>query len=75
MVYLGTDYEWTVDGYDANVIKILPTFVGVRGSQGLFEAIAPGETSLTLTGRPICEADAPCPQFVREFSVTVLVVP
>lgn len=75
LLYLGTDFTWTIDGFDTNVIGMIPQYVLLRGSQGLFQAKAAGRSTITVTGAPICEGDTPCQQGSRTFTVTIVVEP
>jgi hypothetical protein len=67
------DYEFTSASLDESILKKV-TDVDVPGSQGVFEAVRPGNTKLIATGeRPCAKAIPPClaPAIYAEFNVIV----
>jgi hypothetical protein len=74
-VYLGSDLEWTLQGFDTTVLRIVPG-VGtlIRGAQVLLEAEHAGQTKLSLIGDAACrKSQPPCMIPTRLFQVTVVV--
>jgi hypothetical protein len=71
---LGADLDWSGDVgvSDNTVLQQLPDALA-RGVQGVWRAVAPGTATVHATGRPICDPNAPCPQFLATFSAAVVV--
>jgi hypothetical protein len=67
------DLLWTVHVADPTVLARVPNVLVVRGAQGLYRALRPGETTIHATGRPNCPSGQPCPMFVAAFDLTVRV--
>src|SRR5579884_3410248 len=62
---LGTDLDWSNSVMLSNpgVLRLQP-FALVRGVQGVWRAVAAGQTTISATGKPICAQGSPCPQFL-----------
>ena len=61
VVDLGLGYGWTVDVSDPRVLERVHDVMVIRGAQGLYEALRPGETTVTAAGVPDCvTAVTPC---------------
>jgi hypothetical protein len=62
--------NWSVSVSDQSVLVPvagpLPT-----GDQGLWQLAAASPVVITATGRPVCNPDAVCPQFIVHFQATV----
>jgi len=59
LLELGGTYTWKVQIADPSVIAQLPTPLSPINSQGLFEAVGPGTTTLTAFGDPPCRSLQP----------------
>jgi hypothetical protein len=71
---LGEGYDWTVTVSDQSVIDRVKNIAVIVGAQGVYEALAPGTTTLSATGNPQCSAtQMPCPDLAIAFSITVIV--
>ena len=71
---LGGTYIWKVQIADPSVIAQLPTPLSPINSQGLFEAVAPGTTTLTAFGDPPCRSlQPPCGLPSLVFRLTLVV--
>ena len=54
-------YEWKVNVEEPRVIRLAGTSSSIRGSQGIYEALRPGRTSLTAEGELPChKVNPPC---------------
>ena len=51
------DWQWQID--DPAIVSRVPNVLTIRGSQGLFEARQPGQTTLTARGDPPCRKAQP----------------
>lgn len=72
LVNLGTGYNW--DEPSVSNPSVLDRVVGIlvaRGAQGVYEAKAPGSTSLSDSGSIVCPANELCPQLEVNFTVQV----
>lgn len=65
------DLRWTVDVADPAILARVPNVLVVRGAQGLYRGLRPGETTLSATGRPNCPSGRPCPMFIATFHLAV----
>ncbi len=66
------DWQWQID-YPAIVSRV-PNVLTIRGSQGLFEARQPGQTTLTARGDPPCRKAQPAcmtPSFLFRAQIVV----
>jgi hypothetical protein len=68
---LGKDFNWDVQLADDHIVSRKIGITMVRGTQGIYEAYAPGRTKLTATGTPNCGAGTPCPELARLFQLTI----
>jgi hypothetical protein len=59
LLQLGTQFDWTVSIADQSVVRRVPGITVIQGAQGVFEAAAPGTTSLSATGDPPCRRSKP----------------
>ena len=72
LLALDGPYTWKVTVADASVLAQIndPT---PPGSQGIFQAMAAGQTTLTAVGSPICPPGQACVQIVRVFNLALVV--
>lgn len=63
--------QWAVTISNPAVLRRVPDEAVVAGQQGVYDAIAAGETTLRASGRPICTRDQACPMFIVGFGVTI----
>jgi hypothetical protein len=75
LLNLGMDtYDWTVNIDDQNVLSREKNIMVIRGAQGIYQAINPGQAVLSAVGDPLCRASKPaCMAPSIMFSVTVIV--
>lgn len=74
LLKLGEGYDWTVTPADQTILSRVVNVLTIRGSQGLYKAHKPGQTTLTATGDPTCRtAQPPCGAPSREFRLAVIV--
>ena len=68
--------DWQVGKPDPRILQptVNPAAAAARGVTLLaYEAVGAGQTDITATGRPICQAGQACPAIVQGFKVTVVV--
>ena len=70
---LGDPANWSVEIADETVVRRVIGLTVEPGSQGIFEALRPGRTTLTATGGLVCPPGQACPAIARVFQVTLLV--
>ncbi len=72
---LGDDiYDWNVEVTNDSVVGRVVNITVVRGAQGVYEARAAGEITLTATGDPQCRSATPaCELPSRVFHIQVVV--
>ncbi|MBX7110619.1 MAG: hypothetical protein K1X87_02085 [Dehalococcoidia bacterium] len=71
---LGANYSWLVDIADPSVVDrsvVIAIYPPPPRGEGVYRALRPGRTTLTATGRPICDPACMMPSAV--FSMTVVV--
>ena len=74
LLFLGNNYTWNATAVDPAVVSHMPDVFVIPGSQGLFRARQPGQTTLTATGDPACrQQQPPCAAPSMLFSVQVVV--
>jgi photosystem II stability/assembly factor-like uncharacterized protein len=74
LVHLGTDYNWDVSVDNEAVVSRVINIAVVNGAQGVYEAKAAGQATLTATGDPACrQAQPPCGQPSRVIEVKIIV--
>ncbi len=75
LLHLGADiYEWEVTVDDQNIIKMKMGMMVIQGAQGIYDALAPGSTTLTAVGTPRClKSSPPCGMPTLRFRVTLVV--
>ena len=69
---LGDSLIWAVTVADPAVVAAVPGATVGLGSQGLYEARAPGSTTVSAVGSAPCSS-GPCPLFRVGFRITVVV--
>ena len=69
---LGSTVTWSVAIGDQGIVGRVPGVLVIRGAQGIYAALAPGTTTLSAIGSPICSSGV-CPQFRIAFSITIVV--
>jgi hypothetical protein len=65
------EQNWTVNVGDQSIIRRLPNFAMVQGAQGIYQALAVGTTTISATGRPVCDPRMACPMYMIEFKADV----
>ena len=74
LLNLGDGYTWTVEVDNQAIISRVVNITVVRGAQGVYEAHAPGQATLTATGDPVCrQSKPPCGMPSRVFTLHVTV--
>ena len=75
LLNLGTDvFDWTVNVDDQNVLSREKNVMIIRGAQGIYQAIGPGQAVLTATGDPLCLKSTPaCMTPGLLFKISVIV--
>ena len=75
LLNLGADvYDWDVTVADQNVFSMRMGVMVVKDAQGIYDALAPGTTTLTAVGNPKClQASPPCRMPTILFRVTLVV--
>jgi hypothetical protein len=75
LLNLGTDtFDWTVSIDNQNVISREKNVMPIRGAQGVYQALAPGQAVLSAVGVPICQSSiGPCMTLEIYFKVTIIV--
>ncbi len=67
LVDLGSTVTWSVAIADQGIVGRVPGVLVIQGAQGIYAALAPGTTTLSAIGSPVCSSGA-CPQFRIAFS-------
>lgn len=76
LLNLGEGYTWSPVVADQQVVSRVPNISVIRGAQGIYEARAAGQTTLTATGDPPCRLSKPaCMMPSRVFMLTIQVNP
>jgi len=75
LLNLGMDvYDWTVEVDNQSVLSREKNVMVIRGAQGIYQALAPGQAVLTATGDPLCRQSTPaCAMPSMIFKVTIIV--
>jgi hypothetical protein len=75
LLNLGTDtFDWTVSIDNQNIISREKNVMPIRGAQGVYQALAPGQAVLSAVGVPICQSSVgPCMMLEIYFKVTIIV--
>jgi len=61
LLKLGEGYDWSVTVVDNAIVDREKNVAVVRGAQGIYKALAAGDTDVTATGDPVCRsAPPPC---------------
>jgi len=67
-------YEWSATVENQNVVSLKVGVMVIKGAQGIFDALAPGTTTLTAVGDPLCrKASPPCGTPTILFKATIVV--
>lgn len=67
-------YDWTVNIDNQDVLSRVKNITVIRGAQGLYEALKPGQAILTAGGDPLCRSAKPaCMIPSIMYQVTILV--
>ncbi|HEX7724586.1 MAG TPA: hypothetical protein VF438_02515 [Candidatus Paceibacterota bacterium] len=72
LLNLGDSEAWSVTVGDNTIIRQVPNASAAKGTQGLFEVLRTGSTTITAVGRPQCTAGRMCAQYVITFKTTIL---
>lgn len=70
---LGDAFNWTPAVADQSIVRLVPGVLVIRGAQGVYEALRPGETDLTAVGTLNCPPGQPCPALAILFRVHLVV--
>lgn len=75
LLNLGTDvYEWEVGIDNQDALRMKMGVMVIRGAQGIYDAQAPGTTTLSASGNPLCLQSRPaCAMPSILFTVTIIV--
>ena len=74
LLQLGETYDWNLVIADQSVVSRVKGVLVVRGAQGLFEGLNPGQTEVSAQGDPVCRSQKPaCAMPSILFRLTVLV--
>lgn len=66
--------DWTVTVQDPSIVSRVIGILVIKGAQGVYEAKAPGTTTLSITGDPFCrKSTPPCMMPSRIVMVTLVV--
>ena len=75
-IALGEQYKWELDPPDGVVLtRPVQNYLLVRGTQAIWLASAPGQSTIRATGGANCPSGQPCPLFAILFTANVVVVP
>ncbi len=72
---LGAGFQWSLSFSTPGVFNRVPNVAMIRGAQGIYVATTAGQTTLTATGTPMCDAGQMCSQLARQFQVSLIVRP
>ena len=74
LLNLGSEFDWSVSIADSAIVDRVRNVSVIAGAQGLYEARAPGRTTLSATGDPPCrKSTPPCAAPSRLFGVDLVV--
>ena len=74
LLNLGEEYRWTVTVSDQNVLTREVNILVIRGAQGIYRALSPGQATLSAVGDAACrEQKPPCMIPSAVFEITVIV--
>lgn len=75
LLNLGGDvYDWAVTVDNESVLRMKMGVMVIKGAQGIYDALAPGTTTLSATGDPHCrQSNPPCGAPSILFTITVVV--
>jgi hypothetical protein len=73
LLNLGGGFDWTVNISDPNVLARIPNVAVIQGAQGIYKAMAPGNTDLVAVGKQPCAQGAVCAQYEIAFTVHFVV--
>jgi hypothetical protein len=71
LLNLGGTENWTVKVGDTSIVRPVPNASAAKGTQGLFEVLRTGTTTLSAEGRPNCKAGEMCAQYIIDFKTTI----
>ena len=75
-IALGEQYKWQLDPPDGVVLTHpVQNYLLVRGTQAIWLASAPGQSTIRATGSANCPSGQPCPLFAILFTANVVVSP
>jgi hypothetical protein len=74
LLSLGESYRWSITVSDESVLTREVNILVIRGAQGVYKALKPGQTTLSAVGDPACrDQKPPCMMPSVTFEVTVIV--
>ena len=74
LLQLGEAYDWQLIVADQSVVSRVKNVMVIRGAQGLFDALNPGQSEVSAMGDPVCRSQKPaCAQPSVLFRLTVIV--
>ena len=59
LLKLGEAYDWQIIIADQSVVSRVKNVMVIRGAQGLYSALQPGQTELSAQGDPLCRQAKP----------------
>jgi hypothetical protein len=71
LLNLGGTERWTISIGDTSIVRRVPNASAAKGTQGLFEVLRVGTTTISAEGRPNCSAGMMCAQYIINFKTTV----
>ncbi|MDB5265160.1 MAG: hypothetical protein JWN64_731 [Parcubacteria group bacterium] len=72
-IAMGDSLQWELSFDPTGIVTRVTNISTIRGEQGVYTASTVGTTTLHATGRPICNPDEMCAQFIKEITVTLVV--
>jgi len=74
LLKLDDTYDWTVTVSDETIVSRVRNITVIHGAQGVYEALNPGNATLTAIGEPVCRSSQPpCAMPSRLFQVPLAV--
>jgi hypothetical protein len=74
LLKLGEGYDWQIIIADQSVVSRVKNVMVIRGAQGLYTALQPGQTEFSAQGDPLCRSAKPaCAQPSVLFRQTIVV--
>ncbi len=74
LLNLGEVYNWTVTVADPSILSRKVNVTEIKGAQGIYQALAVGQTVLSAAGDPVCRQSKPAcgmPSIMVTFNIVV----